>query len=579
MKPLKQEFIEKNYTALTIGIYEFLKNNYQGEVNNFYKLAFEIVSDLFYFRKIVKLNTDNLNSFLIKSQVIMFRKCFLLPQIQILNLINIQIDLNLSHLLINFFKQKSNLKQITLHDNKILSDLIINNVLEGLAHVDTLEILNIRENSIYVNCFDNLFKVIKNNYKMSKLELKDNLIDEFSKFTLIFFEKLIDFNHINEVIYENIEIEESIFYEISNYIIKSNLTHLSIRLLNSKLNCDLISNLLLSKNHKLESLDISKSNLGYSFLKNLIKNLYAFKNDNFKSINLGRIYLTLDFSHNFIKFLKNKKINKISFYDNFTELNKEIYIESIFRNTDIIHLTLNKSSISSSNFDFLKYIYFNKTLQTLSLKECGLNDENLYYFSLAFPDLISLKTLDLSYNKLTISSSSHLCEVIISTKSLETLNLSNNWLGFQSLIIIFFAIVHNSSLKYLIYRNNFYDIDYVEKYNIKDIQKCVTSPQNCREKCHLCENKTFISLDISFNFMSEHLIFKLEELIKQLKNLKTIFLNELYESEKNISTTFSDIFRFVYYNNKKDNFQKIQYSLYIKINDIFSKYKYLKIFH
>ena len=120
----------------------------------------------------------------------------------------------------------------------------------------------------------------------------------------------------------------------------------------------------------------------------------------------------------------------------------------------------------------------------------------------------------------------------------------------------------------------------VETYNINEIHKSIRSPKKSREKFNLSENNTFISLDIGSNFISEHLIFKIEELIKPFKNLERIDIEDSFVSERNITIRNLDSFIFVYCNDINDNLlnnQKIPYSLYIKIIDIFSKYKQLEI--
>jgi hypothetical protein len=149
--------------------------------------------------------------------------------------------------------------------------------------------------------------------------------------------------------------------------------------------------------------------------------------------------------------------------------------------------------------------------------------------------------------------------------------------------MILFAILHNSSLNNLIYHNNFYDVDQTKRINIQEIQRVAKFPKSCRGQCENCLNNSFTLLDISINFLSENLIEKLSLVLTPFQMLNKINLKNCYVSEQfNANCNQTQGFRFLYCleSTSQENQilnQKLPYSLYLKIIEIFEKNKKLDL--
>lgn len=175
----------------------------------------------------------------------------------------------------------------------------------------------------------------------------------------------------------------------------------------------------LSGNHKLASL--------YEALKNHPTLTY---------LSLSRVFLTINESQILADLLKNNSILKIFILkdDYIKHVGKgKILFDALTQNQTLTLLDLSYSvALCEEIIELANAIMKNNTLTELSLRSCGINDDNAKILCEALNYNTSIKKLDLSFNELENQTDNGKNDYLINylqNSSLYSLNLSRNRLG------------------------------------------------------------------------------------------------------------------------------------------------------
>lgn len=121
-----------------------------------------------------------------------------------------------------------------------------------------------------------------------------------------------------------------------------------------------------------------------------------------------------------------------------------------------IHLNFDFVDIGNKGVKILfKALLNNKSLQTLSLCNCGMEEEGVKYLSHLLTTLKNLKSLDVSINALGSKGMSYLAGALSINQSLEILNLNRIFAGGIGFRDLTKALCQNTSLKHLDVSNNY----------------------------------------------------------------------------------------------------------------------------
>ena len=424
-----------------------------------------------------------------------------------------ELDLNSNRLqelgIKNIFKSAnvSNLHKLNIHNSinsnltndQITSDLIC--LADIFTHAINLAELNLSKNQLNVNCTKYLLHKIKNVFtNLVRLNASGGIISDEVAETLV--AALSENTKLEELDLSNNNLQEEGIIKIFNGLKMSTLLKLNIS--NNNITDQAADHIatFLSKNTKLEELDVSYNNMpSVGVIKVCRVNLSSLTtfnisnnhitaeaandiaahlshNINLQVIGLSRINLQqLDYRCIFREMQNVSIITSLNFsncsvvneaaddlattlfhndllreidlsYNNLSTLNTVQIFKGMRNTTSLIMLNVSHNMITDEAAGSIATVLsFNNNLQVLDMSANHLGSQGCTEVFNGLKNTLNLRKLDISCNKITAEAATSVAEILGLNMKLEMFDISYNKLQTQGTIKIFKAIEHISTLK------------------------------------------------------------------------------------------------------------------------------------
>ena len=319
----------------------------------------------------------------------------------------------------------SSLKTVNF-SNTLISDVVVDDLAAVLSHNTKLQVLDISNNSLQSSGTIRIFQNLIHITTLKKLDIAYNMIDdeatECIATVLSKCSELVEINVSNNNFY-NLNILDCLMF--------SNLT--TVNFSNNNINEQTLSKFsdFLSSCTKLEELNLSNTNLQTAGAIKLFKNLTCFT---LRIINISGNCITENAASHIAKSLsKNNKLQEIDVSCNALQSSG---ISNILASINIISLAkLNISNNVDISFNLIgRYLVHATKLVALDLSYNKFEKESFDDF---FIGISSLKTLNLQNTEITDKAALALAFVLSGSENLQELDLSYNHLHAEGISSIF----------------------------------------------------------------------------------------------------------------------------------------------
>ena len=321
--------------------------------------------------------------------------------------------------LAHVIKNNLGLEVLCLSDNNLKSSAIV--ILEALAKLSRLVILDLNRNKMTEVVAECLANVIKNNLNLRQLGLSDNCLRSSA---VVVFQALAEHLQLKVIDLSNNSITGEVAKDLA---------------------------IIITNNSNLEELCLSDNDLksSASVILQALKN-----NSQLKKLNLNSNSMSGKVAEDLANVIRsNSGLEQLYLSDNNLKSSAIVILQALKDNSQLKFLNLNSNNMTGKVAeDLANVIRNNSGLEQLCLSDNNLKSSAIVILQ-ALKDNSQLKILNLNNNNMSEKVAEDLANVIRNNSGLEQLYLSDNGLK-SSASIILQALRDNSQLKSLNLNNN-----------------------------------------------------------------------------------------------------------------------------
>ena len=403
--------------------------------------------------------------------------------------------------LAHVIKNNLGLEVLCLSDNNLKSSAIV--ILEALAKLSQLVILDLNRNKMTEVVAECLANVIKNNLNLRQLGLSDNCLRSSA---VVVFQALAEHLQLKVIDLSNNSITGEVAKDLA---------------------------IIITNNSNLEELCLSDNDLksSASIILQALKN-----NSQLKKLNLNSNSMSGKVAEDLANVIRsNSGLEQLYLSDNNLKSSAIVILQALKDNSQLKFLNLNSNNMTGKVAEDLANVIRNNS----GLKQLCLSDNNLKSSAIvilqALKDNSQLKILNLNNNNMSEKVAEDLANVIRNNSGLEQLYLSDNGLK-SSASIILQALKDNSQLKSLNLNNNNMSGKVVEDLadvirNKSGLEQLCLSDNNLKSSAivilqALKDNSQLKFLNLNNNNMSEKVAEDLANVIRNNSGLEQLYLSD-----------------------------------------------------